>query len=413
MLCRCSVLIQVAVCACFLLGSSMVVAQAPAPAQEQAYDDTDFPDLDRLLKRPGPTPAEVWQDIASQMSFDFRPQGLRPGLTLPVAGRLNLPFRRLRLAGGGFLRDKGYGRAQSAAASRLRDIAAAAPPDLKSLALESRRLAEARMRIAEAENRWGNSVDASLRMGVAIIADLGSKWIALEESQRRDELADLDISDETVARLGEVMSAVSKYGRPNELYDTLVNRPQSNGLPAPAQFSWLLSQYDTEVADRVVALWRSKVLPHVVASAGLRTDSPLIAATVVWSDERTAFAPLQGVTLRNTGDSLANVVVEMTLHNGWEERTTYYWIPSWPTGRTVQLSLHPRHQVQRDYTLRAKVNVRYWSDRASGTMPSLESVNVRPKPDAADAQQLAAQFERENAARVRYWGAIAQLIAKR
>jgi hypothetical protein len=383
--------------------------------QGEAYDDSDFPDIARLSQRPGPAPLELWRDVASQLSFDFRVQGLRPGLTLPVSGRLYLPFRQNRLIGGGlFIKERGYGSAHLAARARLEALERATPAPLKSLVHRAAKLSEARTRLAIAHQRWGNSADASLRQGVGILADLGSRWLALEEAERQDELDDVEISEETLERLNDVLAGLRKHLRPGALYESLTQRPQDNGLPAPSQFTWFLSHADIELAEKSAALWRSDLLPLVAAAAGPVSPSGVLTPTVLWSDERTAFSPLQGVAVRNVGEStLTNVVVELRLHNGWEERTTYYFVPSWPRSRTVTIYPHARHVFQREWTVRARLSGRYWADESSGTLPAVESTSPNPRTDAAEIQRTAATFEQTLRTQIRLWGAIAQLLAAR
>lgn len=389
-------------------------AQDRPPAQSEAFDDSDFPDLDRLSQPVGASLEEAWRDIASQLSFDFRPQGLRPGLTLPVSGRLNLPFRELRISGGGLiLKDKGYDRARQLAGLRLDAHVKSAAEPLRALARDARRISEARMKVAEAHQRWGNSPEASLRYGASVLGDLAVRWLALEESQRQDELDEVDISPETLARMNDVLAGIRKHTRPGEIYDAVAVRPQDNGLPAPAQFTWLMKQFDSEIADHAAVVWRERILPLARAAGGPRDSASRLSASALWSDERTAFSPLIGTSVRNNGDvTLTNVIIELVLDNGWERRTTYYFIPSWPKARLVTLYPHPHHAMQRELALRADVAAQYWATEASGAFGTRDAINPSPRRDAAQARRTAQDFEVQHIRHVRLWGAIAQLLVR-
>jgi hypothetical protein len=366
-------------------------AARPAPAPETATAEftfagmayATFPDLNVLYEPLAATdPRAAARELARLMSFPLTSPA--DGRRFPVAERLWLPFRGMKLASEG----SGYPEAENAVRYRLDELAAKAPGPWRAAAAEARGVLTARLKLARFNQVYGNTPDASLgRDFVKFMSGMRRAANDLERELKKDEAAGrAGASDETLRAAGKLAYS----GSPARIIELLEKESQGNGVPPPAEVTRYMTNADAVMAGEQSRFWARHLVPPLEA-ANLPAADRLVRADPVWASfDKNEAQGLSAVAYKNvSGRPLTNVVLELRLENEYREATTlYHYAEHWPADAVLRAAPHPAWGGQRAYHMgRFAGHLSAWSDQGKATRRRVEIVNDKLTPRANDLRR--------------------------
>ena len=353
----------------------------------------EFPDLDRLTVPLVVQPsAFFWREVAALLSFGYATDADKT--RYPLTERLYLPYRSMKHTS---LPRTGYPEADRALIARLDQLINLAPPEAKTAAAEARLVIRERLKLALANQRFGNTPDQSLDMAKIFFREAHEKAKALEEQLDHDE-SKQEMSPESWKRLRELTQSLGR----DKVMELLGSRTQPGGLPPPIDFSAYLAYADMISADNQGAVWKKHLLPFVMKSAGSEAKSPIVELTAIWRKHgsKPVSERLDSFHLQNiSGAPLSNAVVEIIAENEWGEQIAHYcYVKDWPAGAGFRALPHPRwERRQLVYTNSMKVMFTIWSDQARQPARTVALASPTPIPDYQKLRKIYTDYDKQYA----------------
>jgi hypothetical protein len=367
----------------------------------------------------------VWRRLALRASFAYYPsKNFDP---IPHEA-LYLPYRSKFLTAltqgpfGGMVTDMltgsapGAGVVQSRAESLLDEYEAleqSPHPYLKQSAGQALALCRARLRLAQADDQYGNTPASSIREFLQTVIIPGVQY-CLQREADANELRESLQSDNPNVRIivrDAPMSAESReklqefLGGLGGLKEDMKNRAVVSGLLAYA---------DMAEVDRTAAFWQTWLLPLARRSGGPVSDKPLVKLEAHWRDKRSdqsQFKRVDHFPLYNvSGQDLTHVVVEMIAESEWGEKVAqYYYFAQLEVADFVRLLAHPRWDKRRlDFTNTMTVTWSVWADQGSETGRQMKLTSPAPNPDPAAWRKDYLGYDRQYQAEGEALGVVVQ-----
>ena len=288
-------------------------------------------------------------------------------------------------------------------------LAEAPHPYLKRTTAQALALCRSRLRLALADEQYGNTPASSVRefqqavvipavqYGLQRDADCAELRESLEREYPGYEVIvnDAPLSDGSRQKLGELLKGAGGM---------------MEDVKKRALVSGLLAYADMAQVDRAATFWQTRLLPLARHCAGPATDKPLVEVEAGWRDKRdkqASFKRLDAFLLHNvSGQDLTGVVVELIAENEWGEKAAqYYYLPRLEMGDSARLMPHPRWEKRRlDFTNTINVTWSVWADQGRVVDRQEKLSSPQPNPDPAGWPRTTSHSTRSTRPRGKPWG---------
>ncbi len=387
------------------------------------YEKTTIRRLDAATETPDANNANyVWHRVAQRASFACYPSYVWTPLEHEA---LYLPYRRdhvtMTPGANGALTDlllggtSGAGVNEGRAMVLLREyegLWASPDPYLKRMIDQAVSICRYRLRLALADEEFGNTVASSLRSfqqdvfvpalkyGFQREADVAE----LRDSVQREHpgvnviVTDAPMSEESKAKWHEFIKGAGG------IMEDIEHRGEVSGMLAYA---------DMAQVDRTAAFWQTWLLPLASRAGGPVSSTPLVNVHGVWSrwTFKHDFQRLGMFQMQNlSGQDLTHVVLELIAENEWGDKAAhYYYFNQFDVADWVNLVPHLRWVKRRlDFTNTISLTWSLWADQASEVSRKVKLTNPVPNPDPAGWRKDYLKYDEQYQAKGEALGAVMQ-----
>ena len=250
----------------------------------------------------------------------------------------------------------GYRQATDVILKRHNLLVNAPHPYLNNAARQARSLFRERLKLALANDQYGNTPNSSF-MQFGQFLNNGMNKLRQYDRERaldkeRSQQEDPPMSAESLQKLVEFGKAMQA----KKLEQIVENS---------AIWSALMRYADMAAVDRGAAYWQTTLLPLAKRAAGPPVPDPLVEVSGTWRKMSSgeAFTRLDDFLLRNSSEqNLTHVVVEVVAENEWGEKANhYYFFTEMLAGESFRLVPHPRWEKRRlDFVNTINVTYSVW-----------------------------------------------------
>jgi hypothetical protein len=364
----------------------------------------------------------VWRHLASLTSSGYYRGGNRgPGLS----ERLYIPYRSRHLtlnpdpkagaidliAGNAPGADVNHDLTKSLL-SQFDSIVDPTHPYLKRASEQAYSLCRYRLRLALADEKFGNTPASSIRNFQQSVLLPAMKFAFSREADRAAVkkslqeqypgyiviVTDVPMSEASQQKLQTFVSGLANLKSDVELRSIV---------------SGLLAYSDMAVADQTATFWQTWLMPLAKRSAGPESKDPLVRIDAVWRTaaikertQRLSYFSLQNIAKQD----LTHAVVQVVAENPWGEIADhYYYFPTLETAESVLLVPNPRWEERRlNFTNYLKVTCNIWADQGSFAGQPVKLDSPAPYPDPEGYRRDALRFDTQCQAEGEALGAVMQ-----